>query len=205
MTPFKPVGDAALITMASTCDEIRLSICWVCFETSLPALKTEHLTSVLYGSIAQAALNSFSISTRQVLPMNELLKAIVYGGFLVFPWVVVLAPGREARTATRTTARITKIATPTMMPIVRRVKRNLIGTSVVPIAHRSELPCSFYKDNPTMHIFITKHQKRESALFSQHLRPTSIDLAIQGVIPNKGASIVCPVLPISWKKDMSWV
>src|SRR2546422_6486282 len=35
------------------------SICWVCFDTSLPALKTEHLTSVLYGSIAQAALNSF--------------------------------------------------------------------------------------------------------------------------------------------------
>src|SRR6266446_824746 len=130
MTPFKPVGEAALIIMASTCDEIRSSICWVCFDTSLPALKTEHLTSVLYGSIAQAALNSFSISTRQVLPMNELLKAIAYGGPCC-PCGDVL-PGRETRTLTRTMARITKMATPAIILTVKRVKRKLpMRTSVV--------------------------------------------------------------------------
>src|SRR5579884_584912 len=150
MTPFKPVGDAALIMMASTCDEIRSSICWVCLETSLPALKIEHLTMVLYGSIAHAALNSFSISTRQVLPMNELLKAILYGGPCVFPCVDVL-PGRETRTPTRIMARITKMATPAMMLIVRRVKRNLIKTSVMLAPHMNELgTCKLhYRDNST--------------------------------------------------------
>src|ERR671932_2384685 len=79
MTPLRPVGEAALMTMASTRDEIRSSICCVCFETSLPELNQEHLTSDLYGGIWHAALNSFSISTRQVLPMYELLSAMLYG------------------------------------------------------------------------------------------------------------------------------
>jgi hypothetical protein len=43
-TPLRPVGDAALSTIASTCSEIRFEICCVCLLTSLPELKTEQST-----------------------------------------------------------------------------------------------------------------------------------------------------------------
>ena len=76
MTPLRLVGEAALMTIASTRDEIRSSICCVCVEAVLFEFNQEHLTSDLYGGIWQAALNSFSISTRQVLPMYELLRAM---------------------------------------------------------------------------------------------------------------------------------
>src|SRR3954449_8970636 len=77
-TPLSPVGEAALRTIASTCWEIRFEICCVCLLTSLPELKTEQSTWLLYGSIWHAALNRFSISIRHLLPMNELESAIFH-------------------------------------------------------------------------------------------------------------------------------
>ena len=47
MTPLRPVGDAALITIASTLEEMRLSICWIWAGTLLPELKTSAFTRVL--------------------------------------------------------------------------------------------------------------------------------------------------------------
>jgi len=46
----------------------------------VPELYSLHVTSDLRAVDAHADLNSLTISTRHVLPMNELLRAIVYGG-----------------------------------------------------------------------------------------------------------------------------
>ncbi|WP_239152850.1 hypothetical protein [Virgisporangium aurantiacum] len=55
---------------------MRFEICLVWVATSLPALKTVHSTSSLYGGIAHAALKTFSISTRHWFPMKEFDSAI---------------------------------------------------------------------------------------------------------------------------------
>ena len=69
MMPFSPVGEAALMMIASGFCEIRLDNCWDCLLTSLSALKTLPSTSDLKGSIPRAALKTFSISSRHLLPM----------------------------------------------------------------------------------------------------------------------------------------
>ena len=76
--PLSPVGEAASITIASTRRAIRLEICCDCLLTSLPELYHEPSTSDLNGSIWRAALKTFSISMRHLLPMNELARAILY-------------------------------------------------------------------------------------------------------------------------------
>ena len=67
--PFSPVGEAALMMIASTRSAIRLDICCDCLETSLPELNQEPFTSLLYGSISSPALNRFSISMRHLFPI----------------------------------------------------------------------------------------------------------------------------------------
>src|SRR5579864_9276404 len=58
MTPLRPVGEAALMTMASGFEEMMSSICLDCEEMSLLALNQLHFTSVLYGAIWHVARNS---------------------------------------------------------------------------------------------------------------------------------------------------
>src|SRR5919202_1751508 len=81
-TPFRPVGEAALMMIASTRCEIRFEICCDCFDTSLPELQTVQSARSFQPSDEQTDVKSLTISTRHLLPMYELDSAILY--FL--PW-----------------------------------------------------------------------------------------------------------------------
>src|SRR5919112_3966141 len=118
-TPFKPVGDAASITIASTCSEIRFEICCVCLLTSLPELNTSQSTWSLYGGMSQAALKVLTISMRHLLPMNEFDRAIL--SFLppdppVLPPLSLPPPPHAASAVASTTATPT---TRTHCPLLR--------------------------------------------------------------------------------------
>ena len=67
--PFSPVGEAASMMIASTRSAIRLVSCCDCLLTSLPELNQDPSTCDLNGSISSAALKTFSISMRHLLPI----------------------------------------------------------------------------------------------------------------------------------------
>src|SRR4051812_41767492 len=125
-TPLRPVGEAALMTIASTCSEIRFEICCVCLLTSLPELNTWQSTWALYGGIAHAALNVLTISMRHLFPMNEFESAIL--SFLpLVPAVPAPPPPLSLPPPHATTA----VASTTTSPATR-IQRPVLRTPAPP-------------------------------------------------------------------------
>ena len=69
MTPFRPVSEAALMTMASTFCRMRLLICWICVfsvPSPLATMKSE-INPLALASLAASCIVS-TICLRQELP-----------------------------------------------------------------------------------------------------------------------------------------